>query len=76
MAEFVYNNAKNASTGHTAFELNCGLSSDVIQGRNRPPLQVEVSGRIISSTKRADDCLSRESPPRSRTLKASPRQMR
>ena len=24
MAEFAYNNAKNASTGHTSFELNCG----------------------------------------------------
>ena len=24
MAEFVYNNAKNASTGHTPFKLNCG----------------------------------------------------
>ena len=24
MAEFVYNNAKNASTGHMPFELNCG----------------------------------------------------
>ena len=24
MVEFVYNNAKNASTGHTPFELNCG----------------------------------------------------
>ncbi len=24
MAEFAYNNAKNASTGHTYFELNCG----------------------------------------------------
>ncbi len=24
MAEFAYNNAKNASTGHTHFELNCG----------------------------------------------------
>ncbi len=23
MAEFVYNNVKNASTGHTPFELNC-----------------------------------------------------
>ena len=23
MAEFAYNNAKNASTGHTVFELNC-----------------------------------------------------
>ena len=25
MAEFTYNNAKNASTGHTPFELNCGF---------------------------------------------------
>ena len=24
MAELAYNNAKNASTGHTPFELNCG----------------------------------------------------
>ena len=24
MAEFAYINAKNASTGHTPFELNCG----------------------------------------------------
>ena len=24
IAEFAYNNAKNASTGHTSFELNCG----------------------------------------------------
>ena len=23
MAEFIYNNAKNASIGHTPFELNC-----------------------------------------------------
>ena len=25
MAEFAYNNAKNSTTGHTPFELNCGL---------------------------------------------------
>ena len=24
MAKFTYNNAKNASAGHTPFELNCG----------------------------------------------------
>ena len=24
MAEFAYNNSKNASTGHTPFKLNCG----------------------------------------------------
>ena len=27
MAEFAYNNAKNASAGHTPFELNCGYHS-------------------------------------------------
>ena len=26
MAEFAYNNAKNANTGHTPFELNCGYN--------------------------------------------------
>ncbi len=25
MAKFAYNNAKNANTGHTPFELNCGF---------------------------------------------------
>ena len=25
MAKFAYNNAKNASTGHMPFELNCGF---------------------------------------------------
>ena len=25
MAKFAYNNVKNASTGHTSFELNCGF---------------------------------------------------
>ena len=25
MAEFAYNNVKNASTGHTPFKLNCGF---------------------------------------------------
>ena len=27
MAEFAYNNAKNTSTGHTSFKLNCGYYS-------------------------------------------------
>ena len=27
MAEFAYNNSKNASTGHMLFELNCGYYS-------------------------------------------------
>ena len=30
MAKFAYNNAKNASTGHTPFELNCGYHPRVL----------------------------------------------
>ena len=30
MAKFTYNNAKNASTGHTPFELNCGYHPKVL----------------------------------------------
>ncbi len=29
MAEFVYNNTKNASTGHTPFKLDCGYHPKV-----------------------------------------------
>ena len=34
MAEFAYNNAKNASTGHTPFELNCGYHPRVSYKEN------------------------------------------
>ncbi len=37
MAEFAYNNAKNASTGHTPFELNCGYHSRVPFEENVDP---------------------------------------
>ena len=30
MAEFAYNNAKNVSTGHTPFKLNCGYHPRVL----------------------------------------------
>ncbi len=30
MVKFAYNNAKNASTGHTLFELNCGFYSQIL----------------------------------------------
>ena len=37
MAEFVYNNAKNTSTGHTLFELNCGYHLCVSFEENTDP---------------------------------------
>ena len=37
MAEFVYNNTKNASTGHTPFKLNCGYYLHVLFEKNVDP---------------------------------------
>ena len=37
MAKFVYNNARNASTGHTPFELNCGYYPRVSFKENVDP---------------------------------------
>ena len=37
MAEFAYNNAKNASTGHTPFELNCGYHPRVLYKEDVDP---------------------------------------
>ena len=37
MAEFAYNNAKNASTGYTSFELNCGYHPRVLYKEDLNP---------------------------------------
>ena len=34
MAEFAYKNIKNASTGHTLFELNCGYHPQILYKEN------------------------------------------
>ena len=34
MAEFAYNNAKNASTSYTSFELNCGYHPRISYKKN------------------------------------------
>ena len=46
MAEFAYNNAKNASTGHTPFELNCGY---------HPQMSYEEEVNPRSKSKSADE---------------------
>ena len=46
MAEFAYNNAKNASTSHTPFELNCAYHPRVSYEENIDPR---------SKSKSADD---------------------
>ena len=49
MAEFAYNNAKNASTGHTPFELNCGY---------HPRMLYEKDVDLRSQSKSADKLLA------------------
>ena len=49
MAEFVYNNAKNASTGHTPFELNCGY---------HPCVSFEEDTDLYSRSKTVDKLLA------------------
>ena len=51
MAEFAYNNAKNESTGHTFFELNCGYHLRVsykedINPRSKSKLADELSAKL------------------------------
>ena len=46
MAEFAYNNSKNASTGHTPFELNCGY---------HPRMSYEEEVNPRSQSKSADE---------------------
>ena len=46
MAEFAYNNAKNASSGHTPFELNCGY---------HPRMSYEEDVEPRSKSKSADE---------------------
>ena len=46
MAEFAYNNAKNSSTGHTSFELNCGY---------HPCVSFEEDTNPRSQSKSADE---------------------
>ena len=51
MAEFAYNNAKNASTGHTPFELNCGFHprmsyEEDVNPRSQSKLADELSAEL------------------------------
>ena len=49
MAEFAHNNAKNASTSHTLFELNCGF---------HPRMLYEEDMDLCFQSKSADELLA------------------
>ena len=48
MAEFAYNNAKNASTGHTPFELNCGYHPRVSYKEDLDPCSKSKTAEELS----------------------------
>ena len=48
MAEFIYNNAKNASTGHTHFELNFGYDPQILSKENVDPRSQSKSADKLS----------------------------
>ena len=52
MAEYTYNNAQNASTGHTPFELNCGYHPQILYEEDIDPcsqskLADELSTKLV-----------------------------
>ena len=49
MAEFAYNNAKNASTGFTPFELNCGYHPRVSYKEDLDPPSKSRTAEELSS---------------------------
>ena len=48
MAEFAYNNAKNASTGYTPFELNCGYHPRVSYKEDLNPRSKSKTAKKLS----------------------------
>ena len=49
MAKFAYNNAKNASTGYTLFELNCGYHPQISYKKNLDPRSQSKTVEELSS---------------------------
>ena len=49
MAEFAYNNVKNASFGHTPFELNCGYHPQMSYKENVDPRSKSKSADKVST---------------------------
>ena len=50
MAEFIYNNAKNASIGYTLFKLNCGYYPRVFDEEDLDPRSKSRTAEKLSST--------------------------
>ena len=52
MAEFAYNNAKNASMGHTSFKLNCGFFPQISNKEDiNPRFQSKSANKLVNQLK-------------------------
>ena len=60
MTEFAYNNAKNASTGHTPFELNCGIYLQMSYEEDIDPYSQSKSADELSAELRELMIICRE----------------
>ena len=60
MAEFTYNNAKNASTGHMPFELNCGYHPRVFFKKDTDPCSRSKTADELSAELRKLMTICRE----------------
>ena len=49
MAEFIYNNAKNASFSHTLFEFNCGYYPQMLYKDDVDPCSMSKSANKLST---------------------------
>ena len=72
MAEFAYNNAKNASTGHTPFELNCGFHPRMSYEEDVDPRsQSKLADELSAELRELIDCLPKKPLPCPRISKTS-----
>ena len=62
MTEFAYNNAKNASSGHTPFELNCGYRPRILYKDNVDPCSKSKSVDDLSAKLRELIIVCRKNP--------------
>ena len=80
MAEFAYNNAKNASTGHMPFELNCGyhpriLYKDIVdfQSKSKSADELSVELRELMTVCQENLYLAQELQKRAHNKATKPR---
>ena len=72
MTKFTYNNAKNASTGHTPFELNCGYHLWMSYKDNVDPCSKSKSANKLSAKLRKLMIVCRENLYHAQDSKSKP----